>query len=131
RPPAKPVGNACDDMSALTAPLPDAASVWVAHLLRAAVSPPTRRRSSPAWGRLAPYHLPGAGRGDGRDRLRRRGRFSLGALLPFVANATQLHPTTRLPQAANWLVSCGGTGCAWGPEAPGRCWDARRARSAG
>src|SRR5881628_2757114 len=35
-----------------------AASVWVAHLLRAAVSPPTRRRSSPAWGRLAPYHLP-------------------------------------------------------------------------
>ncbi len=29
------------------------------------------------------------------------GGFSLGALLPFVANATQLHPTTRLPQAAN------------------------------
>src|SRR5207249_11862296 len=58
RPPAKPVGKACDDTSALTAPLPDAASVWVAHLLRAAVSPPTRRRSSPARGRLAPYHLP-------------------------------------------------------------------------
>ena len=95
------MGNACDDMSALTAPLPDAASVWVAHLLRAAVSPPTRRRSSPAWGRLAPYHLPEQVGEMVEIDFGGEGGFSLGALLPFVANATQLHPTTRLPQAAN------------------------------
>src|SRR5213593_5139236 len=44
------------------------------------------------------------------------------SLLPFVANATQLHPTTRLPQAAKWRSSWGGIGCAWEPHAPARCF---------
>src|SRR2546428_7066593 len=98
-----------------------AASVWVAHLLRAAVSPPTRRRSSPAWGRLAPYHLPEQVGEMVEIDFGGEGGFSLGALLPFVANATQLHPTTRLPYVTNWLVSWGGIECAWGPHAPSGC----------
>src|SRR5438094_8969675 len=105
-------------MSALTAPLPDAASVWVAHLLRAAVSPPTRRRSSPAWGRLAPYHLPKQVGEMVEIDFGGEGGFSLGALLPFVANATQLHPTTRVPYVTNWRFSRGGIECARGSEAP-------------
>ena len=60
----------------------------------------------------------------------RKGRRRV-VLLPFVAKAAQLHPTTRLPYVTNWLVSWGGIECAWGSEAPGRCSDGGTDRAVG
>src|SRR5437899_381255 len=80
------------------------------------VPAPTPWRFKVLW--LAPpAPSPRGVRGCGPTRPRRAGQGRRRVvLLPFVANAAQLHPTTRLPYVTNWLVSWGGIECARGSE---------------